>query len=541
MLAAAPPQTPPGVRTEAVAVSTEPVFTAWDYPIFALLTMLNLAAVAYLLIRWFSWGDLATHPLLFILMTFGLLLTLGMYQLHWLSLPLMRRPHPMPPTAGWKVGVATTFVPGAESLVMLEETVSALVAMDYPHDTWVLDEGDDEVVKRMCARLGVHHFSRKHMSQYQTSSGTFEARTKHGNYNAWLYERGFAQYDIIAAFDPDHVPQRDFLLNVLGYFDDARIGYVQAAQVYYNQAASFIARGAAEETYAYYSAIQMTSYAMGYPIVTGCHNTHRVSALKQVGGFAAHEADDLLITVHYRRCGWKGVYVPKILAKGLTPVDWASYLGQQRRWARSVVDIKFRVYPKVATQLPPLERVIGFVHGLCYLQSLATALQVLLLAVMLVTGITPHVLSFATVPSVLILLVVWQLCDFYRQRFYLEPRHEWGLHWRAGVLRCAKWPYLLLALYDNLRPRRRPYIITPKVKAASKSPPLSLPHLVVVGVISMAWLAGTLLGRVTNPIVPVAGAMMVLCSLGVIATGYLRFPAPYDPSLSEARTHQARD
>jgi hypothetical protein len=67
MLAAAPPQTPPGVRTEAVAMSTEPVFTAWDYPIFALLTMLNLAAVAYLLIRWFSWGDLATHPLLFVL------------------------------------------------------------------------------------------------------------------------------------------------------------------------------------------------------------------------------------------------------------------------------------------------------------------------------------------------------------------------------------------------------------------------------------------------------------------------------------------
>jgi cellulose synthase (UDP-forming) len=280
---------------------------------------------------------------------------------------------------------------------------------------------------------------------------------------------------------------------------------------------------------------------MGYPIVTGCHNTHRASALKQVGGFAAHEADDLLITVHYRRWGWKGVYVPKILAKGLTPVDWASYLGQQRRWARSVVDIKFRVYPKVVAQLPPLERVIGFVHGLYYLQSLATALQVLLLAVMLVTGITPHVLSLATVPSVLILLAVWHLCDVYRQRFYLEPRHERGLHWRAGVLRCAKWPYLLLALYDNLRPRRRPYIITPKVKAASKSHPLSLPHLVVVGVISLAWLTGTLLGWVTNPIVPVAGAMMVLCSLGVIATGYLRFPAPYDPSLSEARTHKAMD
>src|SRR5205085_610698 len=185
------------------------------------------------------------------------------------------------------------------------------------------------------------------------------------------------------------------------------------------------------------------------------------------------------------RHGWKGVYVPKILAMGLTPVDWRSYLGQQRRWARSVVDIKFRVYPKVAAQLPPLERIISFVHGLYYVQSLVTALQVTLLAVMLVTGLTPHVFSFAIVPSALALLAVWQLCDFYRQRFYLDVRHEWGLHWRAGVLRFAKWAYLLLALYDNLGPRGRPYLITPKVNTASKAHPLALPHLLIVGVISV--------------------------------------------------------
>jgi cellulose synthase (UDP-forming) len=70
----------------------------------------------------------------------------------------------------------------------------------------------------------------------------------------------------------------------------------QAAQAYYNQEASFIARGAAAETYGYYSSIQMFSFAVGYPVVTGCHNTHRVTAVKQVRGLPAHDADDLLIT-----------------------------------------------------------------------------------------------------------------------------------------------------------------------------------------------------------------------------------------------------
>jgi cellulose synthase (UDP-forming) len=96
----------------------------------------------------------------------------------------------------------------------------------------------------------------------------------------------------------------------------------------------------------------MASYVMGYPIIVGCHNTHRVSALKQVGGFAPHDDDNLLITLFYRVKGWRGVYVPQILARGLTPADWSSYLRQQRRWARSVLDIKFRLYAKLRQHLP---------------------------------------------------------------------------------------------------------------------------------------------------------------------------------------------
>src|SRR6476469_7904759 len=104
-----------------------------------------------------------------------------------------------------------------ESLEMLEATLRALVALDYPHDTWVLDESDSEQVKRSCARIGAKHFSRKSVRQYQVESGTFQVSSKHGNYNAWLHQIGFRQYDILAAFDPDHVAAPNFLSSVLGY------------------------------------------------------------------------------------------------------------------------------------------------------------------------------------------------------------------------------------------------------------------------------------------------------------------------------------
>jgi cellulose synthase (UDP-forming) len=514
-----------------IVVRTERRFQWWDYPIFAILTALNITAVAVFLFYWFSLGDWWRHPVLFAILTLAVLLNLGMWQSRWLFLPLMRRPRPIAARPGWKVGVATTFVPGAEPLAMLEETVKALVAMDYPHDTWVLDEGDDDAVKELCLQLGAHHFSRKHFPQYQTETGTFEARSKHGNYNAWLHEIGFDRYDIITGFDPDHVPNRDFLTNVLGYFNDPEVGYVQAAQAYYNQEASFIARGAAEETYMYYSSIQMTSYSMGYPIVTGCHNTHRGTALKQVGGFSAHEADDLLITIMYRCAGWKGVYVPSILAKGLTPADWPSYLTQQRRWARSVLDVKFWVYPKVAAKLPLLERLISFVHGLYYLHGLITALQIVLLVFMLVTGVTPAVFSAPLVPRLAFLILTLQLCDFYKQRFFLDFKREWGIHWRGGLVQFAKWPFILLALYDALSPHHKSYMITRKVRAKFQRSMLVIPHMFVIAIISFAWTIGVVTGRMTNPMLHASSLVVIIFSLVTILTAFLRFPDLYDPKL----------
>jgi cellulose synthase/poly-beta-1,6-N-acetylglucosamine synthase-like glycosyltransferase len=256
----------------------------------------------------------------------------------------------------------------------------------------------------MCRKLGANHFSRKNLSNYQAESGTFKSSAKCGNYNAWLYEIGFDKYDLITIFDPDQVPHPTFLSSALAYFNYPGISYVQFPQAYYNQKASFVARGAAEETYSYYSSLQMASYGMGYPIIVGCHNTHRVTALKQVGGFPAHDGEDLLLTLFYQGSGWKGVYVPQILAKGLTPVDWGGYLNQQRRWARVVLDIKFRLYPRVAKNLSIKTRLISFLHGLNYLhKSLVILTCILLLGFMLATGVTPRVISYLTLGKLAIL------------------------------------------------------------------------------------------------------------------------------------------
>jgi cellulose synthase (UDP-forming) len=524
-------QLPDVAEAKKFVIPQQQVFTRLDYLLFTILTVGGLIAAINFLIPWFSLEDRINNPTFFWLLTFVFFSKLFISQLRWGLLPFMKKPKSMPARSDWKVGLATTFVPDVESIEMLEITLRAMVEVDYPHDTWVLDEGNDPAVRELCKKLGVLHFSRKSILKYQTEDGTFQARTKHGNYNSWLKEIGYQKYEIISAFDPDHIPLPNFVSEVLGYFDSPDIGYVQAAQIYYNQKASFIARGAAEETYSYYSTTQMFCNAMEYPIVTGCHNTHRVSALREVGGFAVHDADDLLITLLYRVAGWKGVYIPKIIARGLTPVDWEGYLNQQLRWARSVLDIKFRIHPKLLGKLHIKEKITSFFHGFYYLQGITTLIILFLLGYMLVTGLIPNAVTYLLSLNFFMLFAVMLLCDIYHQRFYIDRKNEWGFHWRAGLLRLAKYPYLIMALYQVIRNRRFEYVVTSKIKSKKVNFKLLLPHLIVSILIGSAWISGVYINGSLSPLLHVVAGLTLVGTFILIGTGFMKFPAPFDPNL----------
>jgi cellulose synthase (UDP-forming) len=506
-------------------------FRAWDYPIFAALTTAHLAVLSFVLYRWINSIDQSQANPIFAILVGTLLVQLMLWEWRWLALPLMRVPRPLAPASGWRIAVAVTFVPGAESLEMLEQTVKAVIEIDYPHDTWVVDEGDDAEVRDLCLRHGARHFSRQQMLQYKAESGPFKSRTKYGNYNAWLQEHGYKNYDLLVAFDSDHIPCPNYLNKVLGYFRDESVAYVQPAQAYYNQQSSFIAAAAAEETYAYYSSIQMISFAVGFPMIVGCHNAHRISALQQIGGFAPHEADDMVMALLYRADGWRGVYVPEILAQGLTPVGWANYLAQQRRWARSVLDFKFRVFPKYSSRLPVLERILTYLHGLYYLQGLLRPLQISLLLFMLVTNLVPKGFGKLVLLQAGAIWLTVLTCDFYRQRFFLDPRTECGFHWRSGFVDFVKWPYLVLAFADAIQGSYGIYSITNKTRTYRGALGLAFTHAVVLVLTSAAWSVDFLRG--TSEFIPlhIAAACVTITSLAAVITSLGRFPPAYQAEI----------
>jgi len=354
-------------------------------------------------------------------------------------------------------------------------------------------------------------------------------RTKYGNYNAWLDAVGFESYDVLATFDPDHVPEPDYLVRMLGYLCDPQVGYVQSPQVYYNQEASLVARGAAEESYGFYSAVQMANYAFGEPTVTGSHTVHRMSALRAVAGFPPHDAEDIYLTMLYRGAKWRGIYVPEILALGTTPVDWPTYLTQQKRWARALFDLKLRVFPKLYERLTPTERVITLLHGTYFLRSLVLMPIYLLVVFILVSNHHPAFLGIEAVLGLASLGLVLMAADRFRQRFFLDPERERGLHWRAAMLQFAKWPYFVVALWEALRGREGAYDVTRKTSSSRRRGAVMVPQLMLAAGLCIAAAIGVALHGPLWPSVVWIASVFFGISLGLAWSEMLWYPQPFEP------------
>ena len=230
----------------------------------------------------------------------------------------------------------------------------------------------------------------------------------------------------------------------------------------------------------------------------------------------------------YRSTEWRGVYVPEILALGTTPVDWTSYLGQQVRWARAVLDLKLRVFPKLAGRLPFMERIISLMHGTYYLRSLTFLLAYVMLAYMLVADVRPAFLGRTAALAVIGLLVALQLVDIFRQRYYLDPARERGVHWRAMLLQYAKWPHFGRALWDALRGRNVRYVLTRKTGTDGSPRVLTRAHLLVATGMTAAWGVGTAIHGTLPLALRLAAAAFIVTSLVLVVTGSFRFPPPYD-------------
>jgi cellulose synthase (UDP-forming) len=414
---------------------------------------------------WWLQPERINYAPLFIALTFAMLYEFVLLPSIFLYF-VMKAKTPMKRIApkGKKVAIISLCVPEKESIDIVEKQLAAMQAVKYPHDSWILDEGNSKQIKILAKKYGVKYFSRKGIRKYNQQTAPFQAKTKAGNVNAWLDHVKRRKYEYFVQLDIDHLPSTDYLDKTLGHFRDNQVGWVQAPSVY-NNLQHWTARGAAEQELVLQGPLQMGFYGHSRtPFIIGSHCTYRTSAIKEIGGFQPTRAEDHLDTVALASKGYKGVFIPQIIAEGNGPETLTTYLAQQFAWAYSMFQVLLFHSPKLLETMP-LSQKWQFLFAQTWYPLWSLSYFVMFLCPVVALLINRDVASLNGsdmlahfVPMFACTFLIW-----WASRPLMQPKNI-SLSWRGMILHAVRWPVILRAILSALFRIKKPYMITPKGK-----------------------------------------------------------------------------
>jgi cellulose synthase (UDP-forming) len=449
---------------------------------FKTLVLFGVIAAVFFL-QWFLDSDFRSRNILYSIIVAAFLYKIIGLVLEWiLSFHPKVKEKPEFNTK-WKVDVLTTYVKG-EPKDMLFKTLEAIQKITYPHESFLCDEADDPELKEYCLKNNIHHVTRKE-----------KIDAKAGNINNAL--NTVAKGDICLILDPDHIVYPNFLDEVLPYFEDDNVGYVQVVQAYYNQYETVVAKAAAEQTYQFYGPMMMTLNGYGSAPAIGANCTFRREALDSIGGHAPGLTEDMHTTLKLHAKGWKSVYNPVIVAKGLIPWNYSGYCHQQLKWSRGSFDLLFNVFPKLFKKLSFFQIITFLSVPFFYLSGFFALIDFAVPIIALLTGIIP--IKVGVVEFIIHftpLLVMQYAIRQFGQRWYYE-KHEKGIALLGGTLFKASWWATLIGFLYSLVNKKVPYIPTEKEFKYETPWKLLVPNFLIISVSLFAVVYGLI--RDFNP------------------------------------------
>jgi cellulose synthase (UDP-forming) len=385
-----------------------------------------------------------------------------------------RRPPRRPISSRTKIAVLIpTYNEGPEILI---PTVSAAVALEPAHETWVLDDGNRPEVALLAESLGAKYIARPE-----------HRHAKAGNLNHAL---GMVEADIVAVLDADHVAQPDFLRNTLGYFADPKVALVQTPQDFYNLTSFEHAGGQAygaplHEQTLFYRLLQPGKNRWNAAFWCGTGALVRLSALKEIGGAATETiTEDIHTTIRLHRSGWKTIYHNEVLARGLAASDAAQYQLQRNRWGTGAMQVLRVENPLTARGLSLPQRLAYAATLVGWFDAWRTLGFLILPPLVLITGQIPILADGGT-------FLAWFVAAYGLQQaaMWLLGRGAYR-PFMSLVFELVRMTPNLIATLTLAFPRTPRFAVTPKGRTADDRsqvhPPLPLRLVLALSLVAAA-------------------------------------------------------
>ena len=510
----------------------------------------RLVAVALgtsIVLRYVYWRTTSTLPPVNQLENFipGFLLYLAeMYSVFMLALSLFVVAAPVPPrpsrslAPGHQPPSVDVFVPTYnEPTKLLANTLASALAMNYPADrftVWLLDDGGTLQKRQSDDMVAAEAAERRHVELQalcEALGARYLTRARNTSAKAGNLNHGMTQStgELIAVFDADHAPARDFLAETVGYFeDDPRLFLVQTPHFFLNpdplerNLRTFDKMPSENEMF--YGIIQRGLDKWNAAFFCGSAALLRREALMETSGFSGISiTEDCETAVELHSRGWNSLYLDKPLIAGLQPATFASFIGQRSRWAQGMMQI-------LLLRAPLFKRGLSFPQRLCYTSStlfwlfpfprlmfLVAPLFYLFFGLQIFTASSGEFVAYT---------LTYMAVNLMMQN-YMYGSFRWP--WISELYEYVQSVHLLPAVVSTLlHPRKPTFNVTAKDESitVSRVSEIGLPFYVIFAVLLLG-LVATVWRVIDEPyradLTMVVGAWNVLnlviagCALGVVS------------------------
>ena len=220
-----------------------------------------------------------------------------------------------------------------EPAFILRRTIIGCQALDYADKkVYLLDDTRRPEIKQLAKELGCHYITRPD-----------NRHAKAGNLNhAITKTRG----ELIAVFDADFIPTKNFLTRTVGFFQNKKVALVQTPQSFYNPDPIAKNLGLEDvltpEEEIFYRQIQPLKDGAGSVVCSGTSFIVRRSALQEVGCFVTESlSEDYFTGIRLSASGYELVYLDEKLSAGLAAESISAHIDQRLRWARGTLQAFF--------------------------------------------------------------------------------------------------------------------------------------------------------------------------------------------------------
>ena len=242
--------------------------------------------------------------------------------------------------------VITVQLPLFNELYVVDRLLKAVTAIDYPREKLeiqVLDDSTDETVavaEAVVAKYAAQGFD-IHYIHRADRTGFKAGALENGNKTA--------KGELFAIFDADFVPKPDCLRKLVDFFTDSMVGCAQMRWSHINGDYNLLTRLQTIMLDGHFVVEQTTrNRTGGFFNFNGTAGIWRRQAIEMSGGWQ-HDTltEDTDLSFRAQLMGWKFVYLLDEEAPAEIPVEINAFKAQQRRWAKGVMQVGLKLYPRI--------------------------------------------------------------------------------------------------------------------------------------------------------------------------------------------------